>query len=271
MLADLYKKGPRACKPRGSEPDGSHPCSRSHHKGQALTTFLTLVDLVSKVASPKEDCRRPESGQGGQPGKEAESEANETPKTSRLEWKGSVLLLEARQETEQTCVRCEPVEALEEPGEARVGCRPMVDLCGTRASFLSALQSMSVSQDCGAGGDREGQKALYPVDNPTLVFSVPGRLLGGWVSCFKSVPDRLGNSAHVRFVWFGLLRETMLHYEVLNSLGMIQWPTLASNAGFACFFLPEACWDYRYKPHHIWPLSLLFLLEFLFVCLSLGP
>lgn len=86
-------------------------------------------------------CRRPESRQGGQPGKEVESEANEPPKTSGVEWKGSVLPLGARQETEQTrVVRCEAVEALEELCEGGGSCRPTVGHCSTVHSSLSGLR-----------------------------------------------------------------------------------------------------------------------------------
>lgn len=37
------------------------------------------------------------------------------------------------------------------------------------------------------------------------------------------------------FVWFGLLRETKLHYEVLNSLETFLQLSLASISGFSCF------------------------------------
>ena len=100
-LADLSKKGPCACQHRRSEPDGSRLYSRSDPRGQALTTILTSVDLVSKVARTKED---PEKARVW-PGKEAfrARRLNQRParlsKTSKwLEWKGSV-------------VRCEPVGA----------------------------------------------------------------------------------------------------------------------------------------------------------------
>lgn len=76
MLADLYKKKDLVRAELGGRTSRFCLCSRSDHRGQALTTFLTLVEIVSKVASINEDLEKARVQAKRPAGKEPESEAN---------------------------------------------------------------------------------------------------------------------------------------------------------------------------------------------------